>query len=269
MALNEKQVKDEIKERWNSSAILYDNYHGHGVKSDEEAACWKELFNKTLPSKRLKILDVGCGTGEMSLLLAGMGHRVTGIDISEKMLDKASAKAKAMTQGGQTINVKFMVGDAEAPPVKNDSFDAVVTRHVLWTLPEPQKAMKNWVKTLKAGGKVIAIDGRWNDGKVDTRLRRMVHKFLVTIIERCDRSIDKYSPETTARLPHLNGVPPKKTQEYMEQAGLHNVQFSDLSNIVEIQKKHMPFRYRIDYKIAYYAIEGTKGKAVVNGTTDE
>jgi len=49
------------------------------VKSDEEARAWKEVFNK---------IDVGCGTGEISLLLASMGHQVTGLDLSDKIMEK-------------------------------------------------------------------------------------------------------------------------------------------------------------------------------------
>jgi len=55
---------------------------------------------------------VGCGTGEISLVLAGMGHRVTGIDLSPKMLDRATAKARTTADSHDAPAVEFRIGDA-------------------------------------------------------------------------------------------------------------------------------------------------------------
>ncbi|MDD2836016.1 MAG: class I SAM-dependent methyltransferase, partial [Methanothrix sp.] len=83
--------------------------HGHGIKSDEEREAWKQALQSVLGMGHLSVLDVGCGTGEISLLLAEMGHQVTGIDLSPKMLALARSKAKATD-----FLVRFEPGDAEA-----------------------------------------------------------------------------------------------------------------------------------------------------------
>ena len=64
-----------------------------------------------LPVGRLEVLDVGCGTGEIGLLFAELGHHVTGLDLSEKMLAKAREKTSK-----KMYDSTFKKGDAEDPP---------------------------------------------------------------------------------------------------------------------------------------------------------
>jgi ubiquinone/menaquinone biosynthesis C-methylase UbiE len=154
MAISDKAIKDEITKRWDYSSQRYDSYHGHGIKSAEEMAAWTDFFRQVISGEQLSILDIGCGTGEISLVLARMGHKVTGIDLSEKMLDRAKTKAKMMEDNQSDFTAEFLIGDAENLPFEPYSFDAVVTRHVLWTLPNPQKAVNNWAGVLKKGGKL-------------------------------------------------------------------------------------------------------------------
>ena len=258
MTLSEDQIKGEIAKRWDYSSQRYDNYHGHGIKSDEEVAFWKALFERILPGERLNVLDVGCGTGEISLLLAGMGHTVTGIDLSEKMLDRAASKAKAMAQAGRGVDARFMIGDAETPPFENSSFDAVVTRHVLWTLPNPQNAVTGWTRALKEGGTLAIVDSLWNDGSLETRLRRKIGDFLILVVERNAISKAGYSSELNSTLPHSRGISADTIRAYMENAGLRGIGTENLADLIEIQKRHMPFRYKISYKYNYYAVCGTK-----------
>nr|WP_255350502.1 MULTISPECIES: class I SAM-dependent methyltransferase [unclassified Methanosarcina] len=96
---------------------------------------------------------VGCRTGKLSLIFAEMGHKVTGIDISRKMLKTVEAKAKARRD-----DVTFGEGDAENPPFEPDTFepdtfepdtfDVFINRSLLWTLPYPDTAVTNWKKVL-------------------------------------------------------------------------------------------------------------------------
>ena len=95
----------------------------------------------------------------------------------------AVAKSKA------SDSIEFRIGDAENPPFDKGKFDAVVTRHVLWTLPNPEKALESWRNVLKPGGKVVVIDGIWDNGSARNAL------------EKKDRqSYDTYSQKGTISL---------------------------------------------------------------------
>ncbi|WP_243684495.1 class I SAM-dependent methyltransferase [Methanosarcina barkeri] len=141
MTIQENQIKQTIARIWDVSSETYDSNEGHGIKSEAEREAWKKVFKNLLPPGRLKVLDVGCGTCEIGLLFAEMGHHVTGLDLSKKCLQKPGKK---LPEEGLTVFSKK--GDAEAPPFKAGSFDVVVNRHLLWTLPHPDTAVQNWKK---------------------------------------------------------------------------------------------------------------------------
>lgn len=255
---NQDRIKEEISKRWDISSDKYDSRPGHGVQSEEEAEAWRELFRKLMVGNGLRILDAGCGTGEMSFLLAELGHEVYGLDISKNMLAKAEekAKTKAGSAGGRPI--RFQWGDAENPPFEPGFFDVVFCRHVLWTLPSPQTALDSWTKILKDNGKIVVIDALWDDGSLSTRVRRKVGGWLRYVFEKENLPKSHYSPAVEAALPHAGGVPLDKARAYMQQAGLQDLQDTKLDRLGDIQRQHMPFWYRVIYKNAYYAICGHK-----------
>ncbi len=76
---------------------------------------------------------MGAGTGFLSLLLAAQGYQVTAADFAPGML--ARLKAKATDRG---LDVQAVETDAMHPPA--GGFDAVVERHLMWTLPDPAGA---------------------------------------------------------------------------------------------------------------------------------
>lgn len=100
------------------------------------------------------MLDLGCGTGGLSLLAAEQGHRVTGVDLSPAMVELARTKLAGR-------DAVFLTGDAAAPPVGEQRFDAVLVRHVLWTLPDPGRALRHWRQLLRPGGRLVLVEGVW------------------------------------------------------------------------------------------------------------
>ncbi len=105
------------------------------------------------------VLDVGCGTGSLSLVLAHLGHAVTGIDFSPAMIERAAAKA-----AGFPNPPRFLVMDAAAPRLPEASFDVIVCRHVLWALPEPERVLDRWTGLLRPAGRLVLIEGNWSAG---------------------------------------------------------------------------------------------------------
>jgi ubiquinone/menaquinone biosynthesis C-methylase UbiE len=112
-----------------------------------------------LTSTSAKVLDIGCGTGSLSIVLAGLGYEVTGIDLSPKMISFAEAKAK---QAGHRITFHAM--DAAFPELAPQQFDTIVCRHLLWTLPQPDEVLRRWVTLLKPNGRLLLIEGFWHTG---------------------------------------------------------------------------------------------------------
>jgi ubiquinone/menaquinone biosynthesis C-methylase UbiE len=253
MPQGEAELKEAIRAAWDESSKSYDSCHGHGIKSDEERIAWRGALERAMGRGPHRILDVGCGTGEISLLLAQMGHRVTGIDLSQKMIDLANSKAQS-----SGLQAQFQIGDAESLTFDANSYDIVINRHLLWTLPHPEKALLEWRRILKEGGAAILIDGFWMDGSVESRLRRLLSDLSILVLERQNPRRGWYSRETDSALPHRHGMDDSTARSYLKGASFREVRIISLEDIRDIQKKFMPFANRINYNIDYYMIVGKK-----------
>jgi ubiquinone/menaquinone biosynthesis C-methylase UbiE len=148
---------------WDAAAELFDDEPDHGLRPPATRLAWSELLTSWLPAGPADVLDVGCGTGSLSMLLAGAGHRVTGVDLAPKMVAQARAKLAAARQPG-----RFLVGDAAEPPTGGERFDVLLARHLLWTLPDPHAALRAWTGRLRPGGTLVLIEGRWRQAAVGT-----------------------------------------------------------------------------------------------------
>src|SRR5262252_10307285 len=102
------EVKQQVAAHWNRRAAGFDNDFGHSIKTPAERAAWDRILDLVAGGRgTLDALDVGCGTGFLSLELAARGHRVTGIDFAPQML--AEARQKAAEQGAA---ISFEEADA-------------------------------------------------------------------------------------------------------------------------------------------------------------
>jgi ubiquinone/menaquinone biosynthesis C-methylase UbiE len=145
------EVKPQIREWWNNAEHDYDAIAAHGVNSEAEKELWIEAITQLLGTgQKLKILDMGTDTGFLALLLAELGYNVTGADWAKSKLEKAKKK---MEIAGSSVN--FVVEDAENLSFEAEQFDAVVSRHLVWTLATPASAFKEWARVTKSGGKVL------------------------------------------------------------------------------------------------------------------
>lgn len=139
---------------WDAQAASFDDEPDHGLRDPEIRRAWAARLASWLPERAADVLDLGCGTGSLSLLAAEQGHRVTGVDSSAPMIDLARAKLAGR-------DAAFLVGDAAAPPVGEQRFDVVLVRHVLWALPDPGRALRHWRGLLRPGGRLVLVEGVW------------------------------------------------------------------------------------------------------------
>ena len=91
---------------------------GQFIDRREKAA----VLNALGPVEEKNILEVACGTGRFTVMLADAGADIIGLDISEAMLSQGRQKAHA---AGVADTIEFMVGDAARLPFPDDHFDAV------------------------------------------------------------------------------------------------------------------------------------------------
>ena len=130
-----------LQNTWNPT--LYEGKHAFVWKYGED------LLNLLFPQPGEKILDVGCGTGQLAAKIAANGTIVTGIDASAAMVEKAKLNYP---------NLEFVVADARSFQF-NTSFDAVFSNATLHWIPEPEAVINSIYRALKPGGRFIAEFG--------------------------------------------------------------------------------------------------------------
>ncbi|MGW5325850.1 class I SAM-dependent methyltransferase [Streptomyces sp. NPDC004014] len=139
---------------WDAQAAAFDDEPDHGLRHPGVRAAWANRLRGWLPGRPADVLDLGCGTGSLSLLAAEQGHRVTGVDSSPAM----AALARAKLAGRDAV---VLQGDAASPPVGERSHDVVLVRHVLWALPDPEHVLRHWRTLLRPGGRFVLVEGVW------------------------------------------------------------------------------------------------------------
>lgn len=147
-------MKKITNERWEDRTSA----RRHAERSDALAGQKKRLWLEVIREQAgeaangdpKRVLDVGTGAGLLALLYVELGHEVTGLDFSRAMLEEARGMADR-----HGFPVDFVCGDAEDLPFEEESFDVVTNRIVIWTLPNSGVAVREWVRVLKPGGKLI------------------------------------------------------------------------------------------------------------------
>jgi ubiquinone/menaquinone biosynthesis C-methylase UbiE len=155
--MSEDSIQDRITGWYNTIATGYDAHKGNVPARDtEEFGAWVRTVANLLPAPPSDVLDIATGTGFVALIAADLGHSVTGIDFARPMIAEGVKSAERLG-----LKVKFLHDDAVHPNFAERSFDAVISRHLLWTLRDPNTALASWRRLLRPGGRVVVIDGFW------------------------------------------------------------------------------------------------------------
>lgn len=240
-------LKASIVKAWDRGVEDYDELVAHGRLTGTEAEAWKVVLARLLPPVPSKILEVGAGTGVMSILLAELGYTLTASDISSGMLDEARRKA-----GDRRLAISFKIADAEALPFGEKSFDAVFGRHILWTLPHPDRALTEWRRVLKPGGQLVLVDSLAAPATFAGRLQRLTSDVLLRL-RRPVGTGHRYSPEVHASLPLLGNSDPARYTDLILEAGFEPTGLETLDRLKELESRFMPLAERWHVQDRKYA----------------
>jgi len=146
-----------VKETFNSIAGHYDLMNSlMSLGMDKR---WRRFAVKRVCAKPgMHILDVCCGTGQLSMELGkvvGPDGKVTGLDFSQNMLEVAK---DSLSQSSNPGNIRFIQGNAMELPFPDDSFDGVTVGWGLRNLPDLRQGIREMLRTVKPGGKVVSLD---------------------------------------------------------------------------------------------------------------
>jgi len=249
------ELKKQISEYWSNGADGYNKYVLSSLQPGVLKKRWQEILRESIGDERMMILDVGTGPGIIAILLADMGHRVTGLDLTSEMLNKARENTERLG-----LSIEFKQGDAENIPFEDGSFDVVINRHVLWTMPKPDAAIKEWKRVLRPEGKLVIVDGNWYlplDSSLKNRIWQSFAKMLVSIQEKRNAFYRRGDPGLRKMLPMTFMKRPEHDVELLKRQG-----FKDI-NVRTIDRRSFGF---IEYlKYGYYGdtflISARKGKA--------
>jgi 2-polyprenyl-3-methyl-5-hydroxy-6-metoxy-1,4-benzoquinol methylase len=154
--VSDEKMLAESQRFWDREAAVFDDEPDHGLRAPEVLSAWTTCLARWMPASATTVLDVGCGTGPLSLVLASLGYEVTGIDLSPEMISRAEAKARS-----SGLLAVFSVMDASRPHLAPQQYDVVVCRHVLWALPDIAHVLERWTGLLTPGGRILLIEGFW------------------------------------------------------------------------------------------------------------
>jgi ubiquinone/menaquinone biosynthesis C-methylase UbiE len=242
-SIEHDQVKQQVAAHWGRRAAGFDADFGHSIRTDAERAAWDRILDLVVGGRgTLDALDAGCGTGFLSLELAGRGHRVTGIDFAPAMLAEAKKKAAA-----QSLAIRFEEADAEQLPFPAASFDLVMSRHVLWTLPHPEMAIDEWIRVLRPGGRLVSMDSQFDPSVLEVSAQNA-------------RTSAEYAG-IGDKLPFIGGRPRAEIEALFRAHGLVDVGGDPVPDLVQAQAQRMVEEGMESRVRRRYIVWGDKPKA--------
>jgi ubiquinone/menaquinone biosynthesis C-methylase UbiE len=148
-----RQTLESIQSDFDRIALL-------SVEGWNHNAHYHEYLLGQIPKRCRRVLEVGCGAGEFSRLLAGRAGSVLAVDLSPQMIRLARERSKLYT------NIEFVEADAMALDLPDEEFDCVATLTTLHHLPT-EAALRKIAKSLKPGGVFVCLDLYQRSGPSD------------------------------------------------------------------------------------------------------
>ena len=254
MAQSEKQLIFDIRRYWEAQD---DSLGATLPLSDSRTTDFREhpvwvgvidaLTRQRSGGREIKrVADMGSGLGNVSEILVRLGFDVIAVDFS------ASRSAKAAERLARYRNAEVRIGDVMAPPIEVGEVDAVISRNLIWLLPEPTAAVAEWSRLVGPGGMVSAIESTHRTDR---------HRF-----ESVQRRLRMLPPSGNSSGPtpvtRRRGTPLSAIADMSEpigvwaDAGLSDVEIGDLRWVTAARTRNWPHHRRILRRDSYFAISG-------------
>lgn len=131
----------------------------------------REFYERLPVAPGSRLLDVGCGSGQLALMAAKDGLDVTGVDIAGNWVERARARAQA-----EGLRARFEEADAEALPLEDASFDVVVSLIGAMFAPRPGVVAKELLRVCVPGGTIAMAN--WTPEGFTGQMFKTVAKFI-------------------------------------------------------------------------------------------
>lgn len=168
---------------------------------------WKRrLIDLSAARPGTRALDLACGTGDITFALAGRGARAVGLDVTLRMLELASRKARP---GAPEVPQGFVAGDMMALPFPGGAFDLVTVGYGIRNVPQIGPALQEIYRVLVPGGWLLSLDFN----KPSSRVMRTIYFGYLAVVGSVlgwmlhrDPDTYRYIPESIKRYPGAIGV---------------------------------------------------------------
>lgn len=227
---SEHDPQAQITAYWDLRSETYDGSDDGGLGSAPHREAWAAELQEILPSPPGEVVDVGAGTGFLAILLSQLGHTVRGYDLSEGMMGRTRAKV-----AGLANPPSFAVGDAHDPPEPPSSADLVTCRYLMWTLPDPPRALAAWKRILRPDGRLLVIDGLWWAGAEPPSAEN--------VEEHLARFPRTYDAAMQAQLPLMLTESVIPMIQVIEAAGFDVLKLIRLVRVEAVEQRLTPERY--------------------------
>ena len=237
-------LAEDIRDYWSRRSATFDLAFGHHIAPGPEAAAWAVPMAHLGPAPQ-RVLELACGTGEVTRLVHDLGHDVTALDFSEAMLTVARAK-----HAGQP-RLRFLHADAQNTMEPAGHYDAILCRHLVWTLTSPQAAFADWFRILRPGGRLLVYDGDWTRPRPSGRLAAWVLARWEQIAPDPyhDGAMSVRHADIMRRLPFGDGLTFDRLAPQLQAAGFADIRELSHDSIAKAQRATQGLRNRLRTRV--------------------